>query len=172
MASGHTEQPKTPAGDASATAGQGFWVRHGWKFLLGLVAVIGLFGIGDVVIGLDADPAIPEGVAGLSPDQIRTTSPALASLVDLQVRAGGIQLIVISALWIVIMLGPFRRGERWAWYVMWTFPAWSLAVAVMFLFVELQPDVPPPPPAISGWIFCGLTALILVATRRGFATRR
>jgi hypothetical protein len=162
---------QAPPHDDPAAAPQGFWVRHGWKFLLGLVAVIGLFGIGDVIRGLDADPAIPEGVAGLSPDQIRAASPPLASLIDLQVRAGGIQLIVISALWTVILLNPYRNGQRWAWYTMWTFPAWSLAVAVSFLFVDLQPGAPPPP-AVSGWIFFALTALLLFVTRRGFEARR
>lgn len=126
----------------------GFWVRHGWKFLLSLVLVIGLFGIGDVRSGLDADPAIPEGVAGMSPDEITESAPDIARLVDLQVRSGGIQLIVIATLWTVVLAIPFRRGERWAWWLMWTFPAWSLAVAVGFLFVELQPGHPIPPPAI------------------------
>jgi hypothetical protein len=156
----------------AAGGDQGFWMRHGWKFLLGLVIVIGLFGIGDVVRGLDADPAIPEGVAGLSPDEIRATSTPLARLVDLQVRAGGIQLVVISVLWTMIILAPYRHGERWSWYAMWTFPIWSLAVAVSFLFVELQPDVPPPPPAVSGWVFFALTALLLVGSRRGFNVTR
>jgi hypothetical protein len=156
----------------SAGGDQGFWVRHGWKFLLGLVIVIGLFGIGDVIRGLDADPAIPEGVAGLTPDEIRETSPSLALLVDLGVRAGGIHLIVIGVLWTMIVLVPYRRGERWSWYAMWTFPVWSLAVAVSFLFVELQPNVPPPPPAVSGWVFFALTALLLVGSRRGFEASR
>lgn len=146
---------------------EGFWVRHGWKFLLGLVVVIGLFGIGDLLFGLDADPAIPEGVAGMSPEEMRDSSPELARHADLQVRAGGIQLIVIATLWSLVLVFPFRRGERWAWWAMWTFPGWALAVAVMFLFVDLQPGMPIPPPAISGWVFFGLTSLLLLGTRRG-----
>lgn len=150
----------------------GFWVRHGWKFLLGLVLVIGAFGIGDLLVGLDADPAIPEGVAGISPAEMRESAPDLARLADLQVRAGGIQLIVIAAVWSVLLAFPFRRRERWAWWSMWTFPAWALAVAVMFLFVDLQPGEPTPPPAISGWVFFVLTGLLLLATRRGFVSPR
>lgn len=148
-------------------ARDGFWLRHGWKFLLGLVLVIGLFGVGDLLLGLDADPAIPKGVAGMSPNEITEAAPEIARLADLQVRFGGIQLIVIAALLAVVLAIPFRRGERWAWRLMWTFPAWSLAVAVGFLFVELQPGQPIPPPAISGWIFFGLTALLLLVTKRG-----
>jgi hypothetical protein len=149
---------------------KGFWVRHGWKFLLGLALVIGLFGVGDALIGLDADPAIPEGVTGMSPDEMRESSPDIARLADLQVRAGGIQLMVIATLWTLILVFPFRRGQVWAWWSMWTFPGWALAVAVMFLLVELQPGQPTPPPAISGWIFFGLTALLLLLTKRGFSS--
>ena len=147
---------------------QGFWRRHGWKLLLGVVLVIGFFGIGDVFVGVDADPAIPVGGTGLTPDEIRATSQPLARLIDLQVRSGGLHLAVMSVLWSVILLIPFRGGERWAWYTMWTLPLWALVVAVSFLFVELQPDVPLPPPAISGWALFAFTALILLATRRAF----
>lgn len=144
----------------------GFWRRHGWRFLLGLVIVIGLFGIGDILRGQDADPAIAVGVTGLTPDEMRAESESIARLTDFLVRAGGLQLLMLSVLWAVTLLVPFRRGERWAWYVMWTFPLWALAVSVSFLIIELQPDQPPPPPAISGWVFFSLAALLLLATRR------
>lgn len=139
----------------------GFWSRHGWKFLLGLVAVIGLFGLGDIIAGANADPAIAVGISGLTPEEIRALSQPVHRLVDLQTRAGGLQLLVVSILWGVIVLIPLRRGERWAWMTMWTFPLWSLTVSVGFLFVELQPDRPLPPPAISGWVFFALTSLLL-----------
>lgn len=147
---------------------QGFWQRHSWKFLLGLVLIIGLFGIGDIARGLDADPAIPVGITGMEPDEIRAANEPLARLADLQVRSGGLQLIVLATVWTVILLVPFRRGEAWAWYTMWTFPLWALAVSVSFLFIELQPNVPPPPPAISGWVFFALTALLLLGSRKNF----
>lgn len=147
---------------------KGFWKRHSWKFLLALTIVIGLFGIGDVFRGLDADPAIPLAVSGLSVDEIRAASAPLARLIDLQVRAGGMHLIVMSLLWGVVLLVPFRRGELWAWYTMWTLPLWSLMVAVSFLFVDLQADVPPPPPAISGWVFFALAAALLWASTGAF----
>ena len=161
---------QSSAGTTNARVENGFWVRHGWKFLLGLVLVIGLFGIGDLLIGLDADPAIPEGVTGMSPAEMRESSPEVARLADLQVRSGGIHLMMLATLWTLVLLIPFRRLEPWAWWSMWTFPLWALAVAVTFFFVELQPG-PIPPPAISGWIFFGLTALFLLMTKRGFHSR-
>jgi hypothetical protein len=150
---------------------RGFWRRHAWKFLFGLAMVIALFGIGDVVMGVSADPAIPRAVAGLTIDEMRATSPPMFDLVDLQVRAGGLHLIVIGLLWGAILLVPFRRGERWAWFAMWTFPAWGLVVSVSFLFVDLVPDAAPPPPAVSGWVFFALTAALLLAAVGGVPGR-
>ena len=146
----------------------GFWGRHGWKILFGLVVVIGLFGIGDVFGGMDADPAISAGITGLTPNEIRATSAEIAGLIDWHVRSGGLQLIAMGIIWGVILVTPFRRGERWSWYVMWTFPLWTLAVSASFLFIELKPDEPVPPPAMSGWVFGALAGLILVLSRRAF----
>lgn len=144
----------------------GFFARHAWRILLGLVLVIGLFGIGDVILGMEADPAIPEAVTGLTPAEIETRSQPLATLVDLQIRSGGLHLILLATLWAVILWIPFRQHERWAWYAMWTFPLWALTVSVAFLFVELRPDAALPPPAISGWVFFGAAGLLLLASRR------
>jgi hypothetical protein len=146
---------------------RGFWRRNSWKFLLGLVAVIGMFGVGDLLLGLDADPAIPRAITGLTIEAMWDANEPLTRLADLQVRAGGIQLIVLSAVWATIVLVPFRRGRRWAWFAMLSFPAWALAVAVFFLFVDLQPGVPPPPPAISGWVFAALTLGLLLGAAGG-----
>lgn len=145
----------------------GFWRRNSWKFLLALVAVIGLFGVGDLVRGLEADPAIPLAVTGLTIDAMWEANVPLTTLADVQVRAGGLQLIVLSLVWAAIVLGPFRRGERWAWFTMLSFPAWALSVAVFYLFVDLQPDVPPAPPAISGWVFAVLTSALLLGAAGG-----
>ena len=143
----------------------GFWARNAWKFLLGLVVVIGLFGIGDLLRGVDADPAIPLAVTGMTVAEMQQASEPLTRMIDLQVRAGGIQLLALSLVWAVIVVVPYRRCERWAWYVMLTFPAWALGVAVSFLFIELQPDVAPPPPAISGWVFFALALALMLASR-------
>jgi hypothetical protein len=138
------------------------WRRHGWKVLLFLTSVIGLFGLGDIVFGADTE-RLP--VTGLTLEEIRATSEPLARNIEVLEQVGGLHLIVMSLLWAVMLLIPFRRGERWAWYAMWTFPLWGVAVAVSWLFVERQPGAPLPPPAISGWLFFGLTAALLWASR-------
>jgi hypothetical protein len=157
--------------DGGVTMTRGFWQRRGWAFLFGFAIVIGLFGIGDVILGMAADEAIAEGVTGLTMAEIEALSGPVATLINLQVRAGGAQLLALGIVWCTILAIPFRRGERWAWYVMWTFPLWSLGVGIHFLFVDLQPDAPTPPPAISGWVFFVLTAALLLVSRRPVRNR-
>jgi hypothetical protein len=146
----------------------GFWKRHGWKFLLIMTIVIGLYGLIDIILGVDADPAVSLAVTGLTVEEIRAISEPLARLMDLQVQAGGVHLIMMSLLWGAILVVPFRRGERWAWYTMWTLPLWAVTVAIGWLFVGVQPGVPLPPPAIAGWVFFALTAALLWASREAF----
>ena len=47
---------------------------------------------------------------------------------------------------------------------MWTLPLWGAIVALSFWFVELVPDSPIPPPAISGWVFFVVGSLALLAS--------
>lgn len=140
------------------------WERNAWKYLLGFVVVVGLFGVGDIIAGADADPAIPVGVTGMTHDEIRLEHPLVARLVDLQVRSGGLHLVMLATVWSAVTVIPFRRHERWAWWAMWTYPAWAVSVAASFLFVELQPQTSPPPPAVSGWVLGVAAAALLVAS--------
>jgi hypothetical protein len=146
----------------------GFWRRHSWKFLLFLTIVVGLFGVRDLIFGVDAVRTYLLAVAGLTVEEIRATSEPLARLIDAITRLFGLQEILLSLLGGAILLVPFRRGARWAWYAMWTFPLLSVALAVSWLLVERQPNAPLPPPAWSGWVFFGLFAVLLWASRGAF----
>lgn len=74
-------------------------------------------------------------------------------------------LALIGGLLAVIVLIPFRRGERWAWWTAWALPIWAAAVPVFYLVAGVQPDKPPPPPIVSGPIVAVVCAAILLVTR-------
>lgn len=151
--------------DASVDAAPGFWQRHAWRFLAGLAVIVLLFGVGDIVRGLDADPAIPEGVTGLTIAEIRAANPAVAGLLDLQVRSGGVHLLMLGGMWLTLVAVPMRAGRRWAWNAVWSLPLWGLTVSVAFLFVDRPAGAPIPPPALSGWVFFAIGAALLLACR-------
>ena len=51
------------------------------------------------------------------------------------IRAWGITWIGFNILALVLIVGPYRRGERWAWYALWLMPL--LLVGYFVLSPEL-----------------------------------
>lgn len=138
-----------------------------WLLLL-LAAVVALFGVTDMLGGAAADPAITEAVSGITPDELQARDPAVYTLVDQGVRAGGAHLLVMGVSWIALIWFGVRRGRTWAWVTTWTLPLWAASVFVLFLLTPRASDVIPPP-LISGPIFAVLAAAALVATWPGMA---
>ena len=95
-----------------------FFERHSWKWFILIAVIFGLFGIGDVILGMDADPAIAESITGVAWPELQASSHRIANLIDLYVRVVGMHLIILSIITVAITLVGFRQGEKWAWYVL------------------------------------------------------
>jgi hypothetical protein len=145
-----------------------FFERHSWKVFLLISIIIGLFGIGDIMQGMSADPAIANSITGVVWGELQTTSPKPANLIDLQARSGGALLVTLSILSTAICLFGFRRGEQWAWYAFWAWPLWMAMAFIMLLSADRQPDFPPPPPMLSAPIFFVVSVLALFLPYRKF----
>jgi hypothetical protein len=126
------------------------------------------FGIGDVIAGPTADPAITVAVSGLTPDAVRAEEPVGYRLFDFATRGGGLNLIVIGVLLTAIVVGPYRARDRWAWSVLWVLPAWALATPVLFVAIGVAPNVPLAPPMVSGVIVGVVAGIALLIDRRRF----
>jgi hypothetical protein len=145
-----------------------FAERHSWKVLLGANAIFVLFGLGDIVQGMRADPAIANSLTGITWEELQRSSPGIASLINLQVRSGGAQLVILASLSILICLRGYRRGERWAWYTLWAWPLLMAFLFLLFVTADKHPDFPPPPPMISAPIFFVIFVLALLLPYRKF----
>jgi hypothetical protein len=146
--------------------------RHGWKLLLGLSSIVTMFGVGDAIKGgstLQNDEAVlMQGVTGTTWQELRADHPRIANLIDTQIRAHAVSLLVLGLLSATVSLTGLRRGERWAWYAMWIWPLWSASAAVNTLKVDKVPGAGTPVPAISGSIFTVLSALTLILSYRKY----
>ena len=80
-----------------------------------LAAPIGL-------LGRPPDPPSAEGMTGLTLDDLNTRVPGLSSYVSSIARQLGNFMLAMGIFLAAIAAGPFRRGERWAWRVMWIVP--------------------------------------------------
>jgi hypothetical protein len=128
----------------------GLAARHAWWGLVVMSVIVGLFGVTDVIGELEADSA------------------QAYRLLDFMVRAGGVHLIVMGGLMTAMLLLAFRRGQRWAWWAIWTLPAWAASAFALNFVYGMAPGQAPPPPMISGPIFAVLAAAILLVSAPRF----
>ena len=142
------------------------WLRrHSWWGLLAVSVMLALFGATDIASGAAADVGIPQGLTGRTIADLEAESPDAYGLFDFASRVNGWSLVMLGVLLSVIVLIPFRRGDQWAWWTLWTLPIWAAVVPVFYLVAGVQPDQPPPPPMVSGPIVAVLCAAILFVTR-------
>ncbi len=142
--------------------------RRAWWYLVAFGVLIGVFGIGDLLGGITVDPGITSGLSGLTLDELRAQSEAGYRLYDFASRAQGLALTFMGVLLTTILLVPYRAGLRWAWYAMWSLPAWSFAVLGLYGVYGVDPSQPPPPPMVSGPLLGAIAVLVLLLDRPRF----
>ena len=140
-----------------------------WWCLVAIAALIVLFGIGDVLGGASVDPGIALGVSGATLPDLQSQSPAAYRMFDFTTRTQGWNLLMLGTLLLAVLLIPYRSRARWAWWTLWTLPAWSIGVAALSLTFGLAPDQPPPPPVVSGPILGAIAVAVLLLDSRRFS---
>ena len=145
----------TPNGPKTHTG-----MRVSWILLVVVGAVFALFGLSDLLWGVQADPAIAERLFGMTLEELQTAEPYLARLISLVSRALGLNLFRLAVLSLTIALTAIWRGEQWAWNALWIWLAWNACTFCLFLAADRNPDFPTPPPMLSSPMFCRHRACI------------
>jgi hypothetical protein len=92
-------------------------------------------------------------LAGRTWGQFTQQDPEVAYLFSRQLEILGLLGAGFGLLAALVSVIPYRRGERWAWYVLWLFPITIGSVAVRMLIDQYS----------TGYYYAGLTAVALVA---------
>ena len=127
------------------------------------------FGVGDVLAGVSADPGITKAISGMPPAEVQAEDPTGYRLYDFATRTNGLNLAMLGTLMTAIVVVPYRAGQRWAWRVMWTLPAWALSVPLAYLVAGIAPEQPLAPPMVSGVIVAVVAGAALLIDRARFA---
>ncbi len=90
-------------------------VRYAWIPLCLVTLVILLF-----VSGGEEGPVAQGSVLHAFASPPHFTGGAPDGILELRLR--GTLLLMVVVLGLAVILGPFRRGERWAWYALWCYP--------------------------------------------------
>ncbi len=143
--------------------------KGAWIILFLVAIIFALFGLGDIILGSAADPAIVEAITGMTPEEIGAAEPRVLVLVEQQIRAGGAAFMVGGILAAAIAWTSFRGGERWAWYALWTLPLLNVLIfLIQYTSLDLSTGVLPPP-LLSAPVFLAIAVVgLLLPIRRFF----
>jgi hypothetical protein len=72
--------------------------------------------------GTPPDPPSPTGFTGLTSQEIAARIPGIGDYIASISRQLGNFMLASGVLLMAVAGIPFRKGERWAWYVMWIAP--------------------------------------------------
>ena len=99
------------------------YVKYGWVvyLFLGLLWLwVGLTQVFDPQQLLDNEA---QHITSISWSELEASSPEAAELARFVFGSVGVLKTSWSLLLLAIILIPFRRGEKWAWYTLWLAPA-------------------------------------------------
>jgi hypothetical protein len=114
--------------------------RYAWTILaaLGIFLIFAAIYLGGVIgnPGVQAAPPGEKGdaeyITGMTWAEISAGSPDLARLVVYELQTGDIFRFFWGVLVIAIAAYPYRRGERWSWYVLSILPVQFVVLAIWF----------------------------------------
>jgi hypothetical protein len=144
-----------------------FFERSAWVLFLVIGVIEILFGLGDMVAGVENDPAILISTTGRTPAELKAQDPVMYAALDHQQKVIGQILLVTGALVSAISLTAFRQGARWAWFTFWLIPI-SLAFGAVSSYNIRQPGESLAPPFYSGLLFAVLTIVWLAFSYRKY----
>jgi hypothetical protein len=149
---------------------QNFFERSVWVLFLVLGVIEILFGAGDMMAGVENDPAILISATGLTPPELKTQDPLIYNAMDQQQKIIGQNLLIAGALVSIVSLTAFRRGARWTWFTFWLIP-FEMALIVFASYHNRQPGEALAPPFYSGLFFAVLTIVWLALSYRKYLSR-
>lgn len=100
------------------------------KYAWILIAVIGVAFIFDGLVflaGVNPDPPLFQSLIGQSLSSFNSSFPEEAAAMTCLFHGIGLFAVGLGIFTIAVSYKPYRKGERWGWYIVWYFPI------VMFL---------------------------------------
>ena len=105
-----------------------WYVKYAWVIFF----VIGLLNVLAAPInlrGTPPNPPSPEGMTGLTLTEMNARIPGMFGYISSISRQLGNLLLTMGVLLMGISAVPYKKGEKWAWYVCWIIP--------VFLIIQL-----------------------------------
>ena len=148
---------------------ENFFERSAWVLFLVIGVLEILFGWGDMIAGVENDPAILISITGSTPAELKAQDPVFYAAMDHQQKVIGQILWITGALISMISLTAFRRGARWAWFTFWLIPV-SMGIEMVSSYNIRLPGESLAPPFYSAGLFAILTIVWLALSYRKYVS--
>lgn len=102
-----------------------------WIIIFLLAIFLSLFTVGAFFMGVDEGEF--EQSTGLAWSELTNSQPEVGDYIIRLERLSSAGSFGLGLLWATLVFGPFRRGERWSWYVLWTMPMVFGLSALLFI---------------------------------------
>lgn len=103
----------------------------GLPFLIfGISALLFGLSVSDFPVGLPGGPDSVSSTTGVTWDEVVSEQATAMTLLRGISRVAGLAFLGFGLLVIAVAIVPFRRGERWAWFVLWVVPAFMVGLLI------------------------------------------
>jgi hypothetical protein len=150
---------------------ENFFESSAWVLFLVIGLLEILFGWGDMIAGVENDPAILISIMGITPAELKAQDPVFYAAMDHQQKVIGQILWITGALISIISLTAFRQGARWAWFTFWLIPV-GMGLGMVSSYDSRLPGESLAPPFYSASLFAILTIVWLALSYRKYVSNR
>ena len=142
--------------------------NYAWVIIAAIGALIMVGGIPHT-LGVNSDPTTPESIIGMGLSEFEISNPNFFDLYDFYFKAGGWSDMGFAFYVIVISATAYRRGEKWAWYILWSVPVFFLGHAAITM--SIGPSIAHLLPFLAVFVALSLLGLLL-PIRKFFPKKR
>ena len=106
--------------------------KYSW-IIISVLGVLIIVGGVPHSLGVNTDPGLVESIVGMSMSEFKASNPNFYDVYDFYFRAGGWSDMGFAFFVLVISATAYRKGEKWAWYILWSVPVFFLGHAAITL---------------------------------------
>lgn len=136
--------------------------KYAWV-IIAAIGVLTLVGGAPHTLGVNSDPATPESIIGMGLSEFEVSNPRFFDLYDFYFRAGGWSDMGFAFFVTAISATAYRRGEKWAWYILWSVPVFFLGHTAITM--SIGPSTAHLIPFLAVFVILSLLGLLLPIRR-------
>jgi hypothetical protein len=104
--------------------------KYAWIILFG-IGILVLVGGVPHSLGINTDPETVERIIGMTITEFKDSNPGFFDLYTFYFRFGGLSDVGVAFFIMAISGTAYRKGEKFAWYIMWFVPAFFIGCAAI-----------------------------------------